>query len=183
MPVGDVLAPGYAGRSPIAGRSPLVWFFGDAAFARSGDGLDGEALGAAGGTAQALGEGGDVSVPAESVGHLRGGNPGRAPAGTVDIQQPAAAAVVGESVDVGECAHGESVLSARAPSASGFAQDCMEPRRAGDPSRSGARVSGRSLALRDGRGGRGFRGAFVLDRIKHFLAVHLDRFRRVDVRV
>ena len=47
----------------------------------------------------------------------------------------------------------------------------------------GARVSGRSLALRDGRGGRGFRGAFVLDRIKHFLAVHLDRFRRVDVRV
>jgi len=83
-----------------------VRVFGDAAFAGSGDGLDGEALGTAGGTAQALGEGGEGSVPAESIRQLGGGNPGRAAAGTVDIQQPAAAAVVAESVDMGERAHG-----------------------------------------------------------------------------
>ncbi len=40
------------------------------------------------------------------VSHRPGRDPGRTPAGTVDIQQPAAAAVVGESGDVIERAQG-----------------------------------------------------------------------------
>jgi len=66
--------------------------FRDAAFARGGNGLDGQAFGAA---------------------------------GTVHIQQPAAAAVVGQSVDVIESAHARSLAPRVGSSANPIATDCM----------------------------------------------------------
>jgi len=88
-------------------RAPVsMGIFGDAARPRGGDGRDRQSLGAAGGAAQTGLQGVQRGVPADLGGELRGRDPARASARTANIQQPALAAVVGQSADVIEDAHG-----------------------------------------------------------------------------
>jgi hypothetical protein len=89
----------------------LVGVFGNSARARGGNGAHREALLPAGRAAQARLQCGQGEIPTRLVGEALGRNPARVAARAVHIHEPALAAVVGQSLDVGEQAH------ARKPSA------------------------------------------------------------------
>ena len=94
--------------------------FGNPARAGGGNGAHRQSLLAAGGAAQARLQAGEGEVPTALMGEALRRDPARMATRAMDVHQPTAAAVVGESLDVGEnashrrsLAWGRGVLSKR----------------------------------------------------------------------
>jgi len=90
-----------------------VRILGNPAQAGGGNGAHRKSLLAAGGAAQARLQSGEGEIPTGLIGDALRRDPARVAAGAVDVDEPAAAAVVGQSLDVGENAAHSQEPSAR----------------------------------------------------------------------